>query len=54
MDTECHEQVLGQQVFAPIYQPIQSFAYRTEQLILAAQIRSSRIQSQTFLDIEGN
>jgi peptide/nickel transport system substrate-binding protein len=52
--TEYHEYVLSQFVFAPIYQPIQSFAYRTEALTLPAQIRSSRIQSQTFLDIEVN
>ncbi len=50
--TAYHEYVLGQFVFAPIYQPVQSFAYVQEALMVPEVIRSTQMQSQTFLDIE--
>ena len=50
--TAYHEYVLTQFVFAPIYQPAQSFAYRTDALMVPDVIRSTQVLSQTFLDIE--
>ncbi|MDD7973241.1 ABC transporter substrate-binding protein [Roseinatronobacter alkalisoli] len=50
--TAYHEYVLTQFVFAPIYQPVQSFAYSSTTLSVPEQIRSTRVQSQTFLDID--
>lgn len=50
--TAYHEYVLGQFVFAPIYQPVQSYAYTTDALMVPEVIRSTRVQSQTFLDIK--
>lgn len=50
--TDYHEYVLTQFVFAPIYQPVQSYAYSTETLMVPDVIRSTRVQSQTILDIE--
>jgi peptide/nickel transport system substrate-binding protein len=49
--TDYHEYVLGQFVFAPIYQPVQSYAYTTSALTVPEKIRSTRVQSQTILDI---
>ncbi len=49
-----HEYVLGQFVFAPIYQPVQSYAYSTDNITLPKTIRGTRIQSQTIVDITVN
>jgi peptide/nickel transport system substrate-binding protein len=50
--TDYHEYVLTQFVFAPIYQPVQSYAYRSDALMVPDVIRSTQLQSQTILDIE--
>lgn len=50
--TDYHEYVLTQFVFAPIYQPVQSYAYSIDTLMVPDVIRSTRVQSQTILDIE--
>jgi peptide/nickel transport system substrate-binding protein len=50
--TAYHEYVLTQFVFAPIYQPVQSYAFTTDALMVPEVIRSTRVQSQTFMDIE--
>ena len=47
-----HEYVMSQFVFAPIYQPVISFAYSEARLSVPAVIRGTRLQSQTVLDIE--
>jgi peptide/nickel transport system substrate-binding protein len=49
--TTYHEYVLTQFVFAPIYQPVQSYAYRSDALTVPDVVRSTQLQSQTFLDI---
>ncbi|MFM9974639.1 MAG: ABC transporter substrate-binding protein [Beijerinckiaceae bacterium] len=47
-----HEYVLSQYVFAPIYQPVQNFAYSSTRLSLPTVIRGTRLQSQSFVDVE--
>jgi len=47
-----HEYVLSQYAFAPIYQPVQSFAYDNESLTLPATINGTRLQSQSIVDID--
>lgn len=47
-----HEYIMSQFVFAPIYQPVTSFAYNEAKLSVPAVVRGPRLQSQTFLDIE--
>lgn len=47
-----HEYVLSQFVFAPIYQPVQNFAYSEARLSVPATIRGTRLQGQTIVDIE--
>jgi peptide/nickel transport system substrate-binding protein len=47
-----HEYVLSQFVFAPIYQPVQNFAYSEARISMPAAVRGTRLQSQTVLDIE--
>lgn len=47
-----HEYVLSQFVFAPIYQPTQSFAYSDARLKLPETIRGIRFAAQSFMDIE--
>ena len=47
-----HEYVLSQFVFSPIYQPVQNFAYSQERLSVPAEIRGTRLQSQSVVDIE--
>lgn len=49
-----HEYVLGQFVFAPIYQPVQSYAYSKDNITLPKTIRGTRVQSQTIVDITIN
>lgn len=49
-----HEYVLGQFVFAPIYQPVQSYAYSKDNITLPKTIRGTRVQSQTIVDITVN
>ena len=50
--TAYHEYVLGQFVFAPIYQPVQSFAYDDSALSVPDSVRGTQVQSQTLIDIE--
>lgn len=47
-----HEHLLSQYVFAPIYQPVQNFAYAESRISLPAAIRGTRLQGQTVVDIE--
>jgi peptide/nickel transport system substrate-binding protein len=47
-----HEHLLSQFVFAPIYQPVQNFAYSEARLTMPAAIRGTRLQGQTMVDIE--
>ena len=47
-----HEYVLSQFVFAPIYQPVQNFAYSEAKLGVPAVVRGTRLQGQTIVDIE--
>jgi peptide/nickel transport system substrate-binding protein len=47
-----HENLLSNFVFAPIYQPVQNFAYADARLSVPATIRGTRLQSQTVVDIE--
>ncbi|GAB5471144.1 MAG: hypothetical protein Kilf2KO_41740 [Rhodospirillales bacterium] len=46
-----HEYVLAQFVFAPIYQPVQNYAYNLDMLTLPETIRGTQLQSQTVVDI---
>jgi len=46
-----HEYVLSQYVFAPIYEPVQNFAYSAERLSVPDEIRGTRLQAQTILDM---
>jgi len=46
-----HEYVLSQFVFAPIYQPVQNFAFSEAKLTVPARVRGTAMQSQTVLDI---
>ena len=47
-----HEHLLSQFVFAPIYQPVQNFAFSEARLSMPAVIRGTRLQGQTVVDIE--
>lgn len=47
-----HENLLSQFVFAPIYQPVQNFAYSEARISMPAAVRGTRLQSQTVVDIE--
>jgi len=47
-----HENLLSQFVFAPIYQPVQNFAYSQARITMPATVRGTRLQSQTIVDIE--
>jgi peptide/nickel transport system substrate-binding protein len=47
-----HEYVLSQFVFAPIYQPVQSFAYSQSRLKMPDTIRGIKLAVQTIMDIE--
>lgn len=49
-----HAYVLEQFVFAPIYQPVQIYAYDKSSLTLPETIRGTRLQSQTVVDISVN
>ncbi len=52
--TAYHEYVLSQFVFAPIYQPVQIYAYDKEAISVPETIRGTRLQSQTVVDITVN
>jgi peptide/nickel transport system substrate-binding protein len=47
-----HEYVLSQFVFAPIYQPSQSFAYSQTRLKVPDTIRGIKMATQSIMDIE--
>ena len=47
-----HEYVMSQFLFAPIYQPVQNFAYSDARLVVPATIRGTKLQSQSIVDIE--
>ncbi|MEO8542398.1 MAG: ABC transporter substrate-binding protein [Burkholderiaceae bacterium] len=47
-----HEYVMSQFVFAPIYQPTQSFAYSQARLKVPDTIRGIKMATQTIMDIE--
>lgn len=47
-----HEYVLSQFVFAPIYQPTQSFAYSSTRLKMPDTIRGIKLATQSIMDIE--
>lgn len=47
-----HEYVMSQFVFAPIYQPTQSFAYSQTRLKLPDSIRGIKLATQSIMDIE--
>lgn len=47
-----HEYVLSQFVFAPIYQPTQSFAYSQTRLSVPDKIRGMKMATQSIVDIE--
>jgi len=47
-----HEYVMSQFVFAPIYQPTQSFAYSQARLKVPEKIRGIKMATQTIMDIE--
>ena len=47
-----HEYVLSQFPFAPIYQPVLSFAYDNEGLTVPESINGTRLQSQSIVDME--
>lgn len=47
-----HEYILSQYAFAPIYEPMNIFAYSTRRLTLPEQVRGTRLTSQTILDAE--
>jgi peptide/nickel transport system substrate-binding protein len=47
-----HEYVMTQFVFAPIYQPTQSFAYSETRLKLPETIRGIKMATQSIMDIE--
>lgn len=44
--------MLSTYAFAPIYEPANVFAYSTRKVKLPAQIRGTRLTSQTILDAE--
>ena len=47
-----HEYIMSQFLFAPIYQPTQSFAYSTTRLKLPDSIRGIKLATQSIVDIE--
>ncbi len=47
-----HEHILAQYAFAPIYEPVNIFAYSTKRLKLPETVRGTRLTSQTILDAE--
>ena len=47
-----HEYIMSQFLFAPIYQPTQSFAFNTARLKLPDTIRGIKLSVQSILDIE--
>jgi peptide/nickel transport system substrate-binding protein len=47
-----HEYIMSQFVFAPIYQPTQSFAYSTTRLKMPDTIRGIKLATQSIMDIE--
>jgi peptide/nickel transport system substrate-binding protein len=47
-----HEYVMSQFVFAPIYQPTQSFAFSESRLKMPEKIRGVRFAAQSVMDIE--
>jgi len=49
-----HEYILAQYLFAPIYEPVQSYAFDKTRLSLPETIRGTRLQSQTVVDISVN
>ena len=51
--TAYHEYVLSQFVFAPIYEPVQVYAY-DDKITVPETIRGTRLQSQTIVDIAVN
>jgi peptide/nickel transport system substrate-binding protein len=46
-----HEYVNSQFVYAPIYQPTQSFAYSESRLSMPESVRGIRLTVQSILDI---
>lgn len=50
--TAYHEYVLSRFLFAPIYQPVQSFAYDGEGLKVPGTVNGTRLQSQSIVDME--
>ena len=47
-----HEYLLSNFTFAPIYQPVQNFAYSEARITMPATVRGTRLQSQTVVDME--
>lgn len=47
-----HEYILSQYAFAPIYEPVNIFAYSTKKLKLPETVRGTRLTSQTVLDAD--
>jgi len=47
-----HEYIMSQFLFAPIYQPTQSFAYSTTRLKMPDNIRGIKLATQSIMDIE--
>ena len=47
-----HEYILSQYAFAPIYEPVNLFAYSTKRLTLPETIRGTRLTSQSILDAD--
>lgn len=47
-----HEYILSQYAFAPIYEPVNLFAYSTKRIALPDVVRGTRLTSQTILDAE--
>lgn len=45
-----HEYILSQYAFAPIYEPVNIFAYSTKKLKLPETVRGVRLTSQTIID----
>lgn len=50
--TAYHEYILSQYAFAPIYEPVNIFAYSTKKLKLPDNVRGTRLASQTILDTD--
>ena len=47
-----HEYILSQYALAPIYEPVNLFAYSTKRMTLPETIRGTRLTSQSILDAE--